>query len=185
MSDLVLFKRFDFLKRNKLSNYDIITGLILLNGNHWTHLWADLTTKVLYYLEPFSDSFKRFSILVFFYFYATAYFLSVNVSDLYNCTLQTIVFVTFILRFLLILFERSYLLLLNGFLANSILLLLSDHIASFFFTPVSAGSHHFGLFDIYFHSILFSGLAQRVHFCQWYNLRLRHHRLIVGLLHIL
>ena len=44
-----------------------------------------------------------------------SFFLSVQVSVLYNATLQTMVFITFFFRSLLIIFERSSLLLLNAF----------------------------------------------------------------------
>ena len=52
-------QKYDILKRNKLSNSHIVTGLLLLNGNYWTLLWADLSTQVIYYLDPNSDSIDK------------------------------------------------------------------------------------------------------------------------------
>ena len=59
MSDLVFLNKIDILKKNKLSNFDIITGLVLMNGNHWTLLWADLKSKLIYYLDPSISSLDK------------------------------------------------------------------------------------------------------------------------------
>ena len=98
-----------------------------------------------------------------------------------------------LLQILLVIFERSSLLLLNAFLAIAILLLITklvhllyylsiycnvDRVDSFSFTAVSGDSHHF-------HVILHPDLAQRLHYCLQSILRLCHHSLIFGKLHIL
>ena len=143
-----------------------------------------------------------------------SYINNVQVSDPYNAALQTILFIAFFSTSLLIIFEWSSILLLNAFLVIEIcywsLLYKSHHLrraipysetgslAQLFIHLLLWWSRCRLLFfsrfcrisslwssSLYFHAILLSGLAQRVHNCLLSTLLLSQRPLIVGKLHIL